>query len=130
MNDNKLIIAGSRNFNDYSLLVNKTKEYLEHHTIDIRHLRIVSGMARGADMLGVRLAKEYNIPVIEMPADWNLYGKSAGYIRNAEMAKIATHALIFWDGKSRGSGNMINLAAKYNLEIDVVMYTMTSKHIP
>ena len=57
-----------------------------------------------------------------MPADWNKYGKRAGYLRNADMAKEA-HALIaFWDGKSKGTNHMIQLAKQNYLTIKVVLY--------
>ena len=58
--------------------------------------------------------------------DWNTYGKSAGYRRNAEMAKYASEAygvlFAFWDGQSRGTKHMIDLANKYGLEVHVVNY--------
>lgn len=59
-------------------------------------LEIVSGTARGADKLGERFAKEYGIPVKRFPADW--------------------------DGKSKGTDHMINLAHKNNLHVSVVNY--------
>ena len=123
MNITKLIIAGGRDFDDYNLLVQETKKFIEEHAIDTRHLTIVSGMApNGADQLGVRLAKEYNLPLDPHPADWDTYGKPAGHIRNAEMAQIATHLLAFWDGKSPGTASMIEKAEKRNLEIEVIRY--------
>ena len=67
---------------------------------------IVSGTARGIDKLGELWAKHRGIPVKRMPADWDKHGKSAGAIRNREMAIYADGALILWDGKSRGSRNM------------------------
>lgn len=119
----KLIIAGGRDFNDYPLLVTETKKFIEEQNIDPKYLVIVSGMApNGADPLGVRLAKEYNLPLDPHPADWDTYGKAAGPIRNAEMADIATHLLAFWDGASPGTSNMIKEAKKRGLEINVVRY--------
>ena len=48
------------------------------------------------------------------------YGKSAGPIRNARMAAIATHAIVFWDGVSRGSLSMINEAKSKKLYLKVI----------
>ena len=42
-----------------------------------------------------------------MPADWDKYGKSAGFIRNKEMVDIADAAIIFWDGDSKGTKDTI-----------------------
>lgn len=74
---------------------------------------IICGMAAGADMLGRRWAHENALAVVEMPADWEKHGRSAGYIRNEEMAKKADQVVVFWDGLSKGSKNMIDLAIKY-----------------
>ena len=56
------------------------------------------------------------------PADWDKYGKAAGYKRNGEMARNADALIAFWDGKSRGTKHMIDLAKKYDLQARVVMY--------
>jgi len=70
---------------------------------------LLSGTARGTDQAGERWAKGRNIPVIRRPADWQKHGKRAGYLRNAEMVKEAGCFLIYWDGKSPGTCNMLKL---------------------
>lgn len=83
---------------------------------------IVSGHASGADALGERYAQERGYELETYPADWKVHGRAAGSIRNAQMASVA-HALIaFWDGKSRGTKNMIDTAKKHNLHVAVVRY--------
>jgi YspA, cpYpsA-related SLOG family len=116
----KVIIAGSRQFNNYQLLCHKLNFYFQRYSTD--QITIISGAARGADQLGERYAKERGIQLIQMPADWNQYGKSAGYKRNEQMAAIATHCIVFWDGESRGTKHMIDLAKQYNLKIRIVMF--------
>lgn len=113
----KLVIAGGRNFVDYELLKRTVKR-----NYDLEDLEIVSGAARGADKLGERFAEENGIPVKRFPADWNGKGKAAGYIRNAEMAEYADALLAFWDGESKGTNHMINLAKKNSLRVSVVNY--------
>ncbi len=63
-----------------------------------------------------------NIKIIEFPADWEKFGKKAGYIRNEEMAKYSDSCIVFWDGKSKGTKHMIELAKKYNLNLKIVKY--------
>lgn len=92
--------------------------FLENKT----DVEIVSGTARGADQLGERYAFEHGFPVKHFPADWDQHGKSAGYIRNAQMAEYADAAVIFWDGMSRGSKHMIDLAKAKGLRVRVVKY--------
>lgn len=114
----KVIIAGSRDFNDYQLLEKLADMYFQNYSPG--QIEIVSGGARGADCLGERYAQARGMALRVMPADWNTHGKSAGYRRNEEMAKYATHCIVFWDGESRGTKHMIDLATKYNLVLRVV----------
>lgn len=62
-------------------------------------------------------ARRNNVPVEKYPANWDKYGKSAGYIRNEEMAKVADSLLAIWDGKSRGTKHMIDIATKKGLTV-------------
>lgn len=112
----RLIVAGSRDFNDYELLKSTLVRVKTHIT------QIVSGTAVGADRLGAQWARENDIPVIEFPANWIRYGKSAGYRRNQQMAANADALIAFWNGISKGTKHMIDIAAKENLKYFVVMY--------
>ncbi len=114
----KVIIAGSRNFNNYDLLHKKCTELLKNQT----DIEIVSGTANGADKLGERFAKEQNYKLTQFPADWDSFGKSAGYIRNEEMAKYADALIVFWDGKSKGTKHMIDLAYKCSLKVRIIQF--------
>ena len=109
----KTIIAGSRNITDYNIVV----EAVYASKFDITG--IVSGRARGVDQLGEQYAKEHNLKIHEFPADWDKFGKSAGYIRNKEMAKYADVLIAIWDGKSKGTKHMIDLGHKHLLEVFV-----------
>jgi hypothetical protein len=113
----KIVIAGSRDFNSYDILKDKFLEFAGYY--DFNSLEIVSGTARGADQLGEKLAEELGIKVARFPADWDQFGKGAGYRRNAEMADYGDVLLAFWDGKSRGTRMMIELARKKGLLVQV-----------
>ena len=112
----KLIIAGSRGFNNYELLESTLEPYLNNIA------EVISGTAIGADTLGERFAYKHSIPVKRFPAQWNTYGRSAGYRRNVQMAKHATACIVFWDGKSKGTQHMINIAKQYGLKLKIVLY--------
>lgn len=114
----KLIIAGGRDFADYELLTAKIEELI----VGEPHVEIVSGGARGADRLGEFFAIDHDLPIKRFPADWDRYGKAAGFKRNSEMADYADHCICFWDGKSKGTGHMINLAKSKGLKLTVVNY--------
>ena len=102
----KIIVAGSRNFNNYILLSEKLCKYKD----EIKE--IVCGEAKGADTLGKNWAIQHNIPVKSFPADWQQYGSAAGYIRNHQMGDYADGLIAFWDGMSSGTKDMIDYMEK------------------
>jgi len=117
----KLIVAGGRDFADYGLLSEAldglaSGEYLNNN------VNIVSGMARGADALAVRFANEHNVMLYEFPADWDRYGKRAGFLRNEEMGRFADGLLAFWDGESRGTKHMIDFMKSLGKPVHIVHY--------
>lgn len=114
----KLIIAGGRDFNDYNLLKKEALKFIGEEEIDC----IISGMAPGADTLGVKFAKEYGYKLKEYPADWKKFGRRAGPIRNKIMAHKASHLIAFWDGDSTGTRHMINYASDCGLVVKVISY--------
>lgn len=117
----RLIVAGSRNFNNYELLKQKCDSLLSQKRLT-HSIVIVSGTARGADRLGERYAAERGYRVERFPADWDRNGVAAGPIRNSQMAAHADALVAFWDGKSRGTRDMIERAEKHNLPIRVVKF--------
>lgn len=106
----KIVIAGTRYkdpenkipFDDYQLIIQSIRRSGYNIT------EVVSGTAIGVDRLGEVWGRANNIPVKEMPANWNRYGKKAGMIRNKNMAEYCDAAIIIWDGESRGTRNMID----------------------
>lgn len=119
----RVIIAGSRSFDDYGLLCEVMYQLFAHRgpgtPPNYGDLIVVSGDARGADRLGIRWAEDRRVPVYKYPADWDRHGKAAGMIRNREMAANADVLVAFWDGESRGTKNMIHEAAHEGLEVHV-----------
>ena len=85
---------------------------------------IVSGHASGADSLGEKFAADHNLQCELYPADWDKHGKAAGPIRKAEMAEVADALIAFWDGQSRGTKSMIDLARKKGLQVAIVRYDL------
>lgn len=115
----KVIIAGSRGFSNYPLLAETMDNLLRNIRVPIT---VVCGMARWADLLGEKYALDRGFQVQRYPADWDKYGKRAGYIRNEQMAQNADALVAFWDGESRGTKHMIDLAHRYGLKVRVKKY--------
>lgn len=132
----RIIIAGGRDFNDYELLakecnrifINLAQEGCFPVSVNEsrRFIEIVSGTANGADRLGERFAQDYELAVKRFPADWNALGKRAGYVRNSQMAEYAKEdngvLIAFWNGISKGTRHMIDLAKKHGLKVFIVNY--------
>lgn len=104
----KLAVVGSR---DWS-----SKEFVFHILDDIPwHLdEIVSGGAKGVDSFAEEWAKLNNVAARVFQPDWNKHGKSAGFIRNKDIVNAAEKVIAFWDEKSRGTKNSIDIAREQN----------------
>lgn len=120
------IVAGTRIFYDYEMLARELLSFIDDIADEMDSLEFVSGTAKGADTLGEQFAHTYGYQVKRFPAKWHQYGKIAGPIRNRQMAEYASKEtgilFVFWDGCSRGTKNMIELAEQYGLEIHVIKY--------
>lgn len=122
----RVIIAGGRDFNDYKrlnkILDRVLKTALHRFNEGVDQLEIAEGGALGADMGGRLYAIAEGIPFKTFEADWNTHGKSAGYIRNKKMANYSDALVAFWDGRSKGTKMMIDLAYEYGLEVRIIKY--------
>lgn len=121
-----IIIAGGRDFNNYSVAITAFKNFIISKKTRTKPT-IICGMAKGADMVGYDIAETHGLKIEKFFADWDKYGDAAGPIRNEEMAKYAAEKgngvlLAFWDGESKGTKSMINYAKKYKLEVHVFNY--------
>ena len=112
----RLVVAGSRDFNDYTLLSAELDKLLVGKT----NITIVSGTARGADRLGERYAAEHNLRIERFPAEWEKYHKGAGPIRNMKMVQSADAVIVFWDNESSGTKNIIECARKQDIPYRIV----------
>lgn len=117
----RIIIAGSRNFQDEGLLFNTLDKIISEINDDIE---IIHGNCRGADLIGEKYALANDLKVIAFPAYWKLYSKKAGYLRNLEMAKYASEVngilVAFPLGESKGTRMMIKLAEQYGLKVYII----------
>ena len=112
----RLVVAGSRDFDDYTLLSTELDKLLAGKT----NITIVSGTARGADRLGERYAAEHNLRIECFPAEWEKYHKGAGPIRNAKMVQSADAVIVFWDNESSGTKNIIECTRKQDIPYRIV----------
>lgn len=57
-----------------------------------------------------------------MKADWGKHGKRAGYLRNVDMFNVASAAVCFWNGFSRGTSHMIDITMEGGKPLRVIRY--------
>lgn len=118
----KLIVAGGRDFTNTQLCHKSIVDFMKIYGIELSELELVSGMAKGADTCAIELSNKYKIPLAEFPANWDKHGKGAGYVRNSYMRDYADCLLAFWDFKSKGTKNMIDIMIKAGKPVHVIKY--------
>ena len=124
------LVVGSRNFNDYTQMCSVLDCVLQ----DRKYVFIVTGDARGADELAARYAEERSdrCRLKVFSADWDRYGKSAGYRCSEDMhsyISIPSHCertvIAFWSTveQSVGTRHNLRLADEYRNPIQVWDYS-------
>ena len=108
------LICGGRNFSD--------KEMFNSAMHDLMSLRgmpsvVVQGGAKGADTLAKEWAGHHALKLETEKAKWNVYGKSAGAIRNQEMLdKYNPDFVVAFPG-GRGTADMVRRSKKIGLDV-------------
>lgn len=113
----KLIVAGSRTFNNRALLQRQLATTHAKRSVEL----VISGGAQGADSLALIAAAILGLPTLRMPADWR-FGKGAGFTRNHQMAKLGDELLCYWDGKSNGTRHMIDCMRKLGKPVTITYF--------
>ena len=116
----RIIVAGSRMFRNKAFIYNKLNLLTCRIPDRENRLEVVSGLAHGPDQIGLEWAIENNICYRTFPADWDRFGKQAGYMRNEMMGLYSTRAIIFWDEKSSGTKNMIDICDREKINKRII----------
>lgn len=120
--ERRLLVCGSRTITDKNWIYSQIEVYWYENLACYSDPIMIEGAAKGVDLIAKAYAIENDWKVEEYPAAWDIYGKSAGYIRNDIMVKKADEVLILWDGKSKGTKHSINFCKKYNKPHKIVLY--------
>lgn len=120
-----LLIAGTRTFCDFPLLCSRLDPL-----VDDGPWVVVSGGAPGADALGERWADLNGYGVRRFDADWDRHGRAAGPVRNTKMTAFLVRkketcrveAVVFWDGSSPGTKDMLRNLKHAGIPTRVVEY--------
>ena len=121
LNACRVIIAGSRCFNDFGFLKQELdKLFNENEEFVGKEIKIISGMALGTDALAIDYADKHKLTKILFSANWKRYPLVAGFLRNEDMLSVATHLVAFWDGESTGTRHMIEIAKTKGIPVWVI----------
>jgi len=112
----KIVVAGGRTYTNTGMVFICLEKIVQKGDV------IISGHAKGVDMMGELYAQKNNLACEIYPAEWDKYGRSAGPRRNEQMAQVADKVVVFWDFKSRGTKNMVEMAKKYKKELFIFDY--------
>lgn len=105
----RVIIAGSRGYRWlYATPLEEIADAVAESGFEVT--RVLSGGAYGPDKGGETWARNAGIPVDVHPADWRTHGKGAGPRRNAYMVAHADALIALWDGRSKGTADIIRKA--------------------
>lgn len=107
----KVAIIGSRSVTDYSVVL----KAIEESSFEVTE--VVSGGAKGVDTLAEKYAGESGLPTKVFLPDYTKHGKVAPHVRNSEILSYADKVIAIWDGKSRGTGSVIEKARKKGLDV-------------
>lgn len=119
----KVIVAGGRDFDDYKMMRQKLFELFNNNKFFVGNIvKIISGMADGADTLAIKYADENHLPKIMMPACWYYDRHRAGFLRNEDMLSIADALAAFWGGESHGTKHMIEISQEKGIPVWVFNY--------
>jgi hypothetical protein len=120
--NNVWIVCGSRGYGRQKGERDKFEAELTRLMLIRKPQAIYSGGCRGPDRMAETWASDAKVLVVRVLADWSKRGKYAGPYRNEEMATRAEGgaAICFWDGRSRGTQDMMTRAAAHGMYLHVV----------
>lgn len=113
VNSMRVLVCGGRNYTDYE----KLAAVLDELDLNERFTTLIEGGAKGADSLAKNWAVIRDIIVEEYKANWDTYGKSAGWIRNTEMLVKGKPDLVIAFPGGKGTHNMIRQATQAGIKV-------------
>jgi len=109
----RVLVCGGRNYNDITTL----NAVLDKVNTDLGIAYIIEGGARGADRLAGSWAIRNEVGLEQYPANWNRYGKRAGYLRNVQMAEEGKPDMIITFPGGIGTQMMRDIGKKKHIPV-------------
>ncbi len=112
MDNMKVIVCGGRDFNDAALVFKTLDRFHDERGI----AELIEGGARGADSFAGEWAAMNRVKRRTVAADWEMYGRAAGPMRNESMLAMSPDAVIAFPG-GRGTAHMVRIAKAAGVEV-------------
>jgi len=106
------LVCGGRDFDDRDRL---------YKVLDrLKPSFVIQGGARGADAMAGEWAVDRGVPMAEVRAQWDRYGKQAGPMRNGWMLMLKPDVVVAFDG-GRGTADMVQQARSAGIRVILVV---------
>ena len=115
-----VLVCGGRKFNGWTAM----QRALDRIRPDV----IIHGAAAGADSMAGRYAQENGIECQEFPAEWERYGRSAGYRRNQEMLDEGKPDLVVAFPGGPGTQNMVKISRHQGFDVNIIDHRGNPRH--
>lgn len=113
----RVLVCGGRDYDNAGMLATTLACLHVEHVFDV----LIEGDARGADKMAGQWARENDIKLEVYPAQWDVYGKGAGYVRNAEMLTKGKPDLVVAFPGGRGTAMMCKIAEDAGIKVERVL---------
>lgn len=122
----KIAVVGSRSIKDEKMVHAFMEECINWQKDDV----VVSGGAKGVDHFAETFADKHDLETLIFTAQWDVYGKAAGFIRNEDIIKACDLCICVWDGESHGAKHDIELCKKFKKPICIYNLKTNKKTFP
>jgi hypothetical protein len=109
----KVLVCGGRDFDDRAALDAALDRLHARRSVTL----LIAGGAPGADTMAEQWARDRGIRTRIYMAQWNIYGRAAGPIRNARMLRKGRPDLVVAFPGGSGTAGMVALAREAGVEV-------------
>jgi len=121
----RVLVCGGRDYENRNYVLSVLEQFAIDNSVFYNpednwlpsDIEIISGMARGVDTYAADWAVVNWCKLHAFYADWDKYGKAAGYIRNKQMLKEGKPDVVIAFPGGKGTAMMIKLAKESGIEV-------------
>jgi hypothetical protein len=119
----RILVTGSRTWEDKNYIQSVFQKWDKKLPSDQKRVLVSGACPSGADFLAEQVAAELGWVLERYPADWDEYGKRAGFVRNEEMVETRPDFLVaFIRDESKGATMTVRLACKAGIPVEKHAY--------